>query len=230
MTVAVVTALYGGYDRLRPQVAQDTEAEWIVFTDDPELAAPAPWRVMVSPPAYEHPCMAAKVHKCCPGVEQTDVIWIDANMQVTSRSFAREALAARRDGMAVWRHPRRDCIYDEAEASLGAEAQGGKYAELPIIEQVEHYSTEGHPAHGGLFACGTIAWDLTDLLALKIGAEWLAECERWTYQDQLSLPVVCRRAGVTPGLFPVHQIERRHRRGWLENRWMRIHPHLVAQR
>jgi hypothetical protein len=222
--VVIVTAIYGGVDRLRPQVEQDITAEWLCFTDEPTLPAPTPWGVIYDPPAYNHPNMAAKFHKCQPQVSDTDVVWIDANMEVTSPSFAREALAARHEGIAVWRHPRRDCIYDEAEASLGAEGQGGKYAGLPIREQVAHYRAEGHPEHGGLFACGTVAWDLSGRSVSDLGAEWLEECDRWSYQDQLSLPVVARRAGVVPGVFPVRQIERR-RRGWLENRWLRIHPH-----
>jgi hypothetical protein len=95
---------------------------------------------------------------------------------------------------------------------------------MPILEQVESYRAEGHPEHGGLFACGTLAWDALDEAAVHVGGAWLQECIRWTPQDQLSLPVVCRRAGITPGVFPLAQIERRQSR-WLSNRWQRIHPH-----
>lgn len=222
-TTVVLTALYGGHDQLQPQVDQDVDVDWLVFTDTPSMPAPAPWQVIYDPPAFDHPNLAAKVHKCCPAVAQTDVVWIDANMQVTCRSFVREALHARHDGIAAWRHPRRDCIYAEAEASVGAESQGGKYAGQPIAEQVDSYRAEGHPDHGGLFACGTIAWDRE--LRADFGAAWLAECVRWSFQDQLSFPVVAQRLGVSPGVFPVRQIERRAK-GWLENRWMRLHPHL----
>lgn len=222
---AVVTALYGGCDRLQPQVEQDIEVEWFAFTDDPDLTPPAPWQVVVEPARFEHPNLAAKVFKCCPDVGHGDVIWNDASMQVTSRSFAREALAARRDGIAAWRHPRRDCIYAEAKASLGAEGQGGKYAGLPIMEQVAHYRAEGHPRHGGLYACGTVAWDRSRPSVVLFGAAWLEECVRWTYQDQLSFPVVARRFGVRPGTFPLPQIKAR-RRSWIENRWLLIHEHV----
>lgn len=213
---AVVTANFGSYDRPRAPKPQDTECEWICFTDDPALEAPG-WRVLMVRPRYEHPNMAAKVFKM---ESWARTVWIDANIEVTSSSFVREALASARDGLALYQHPRRDCIYAEAEASLGNESQGGRYDELPIADQVASYRAEGHPAHGGLYACGIIAWEGSD-----IGEAWLRECERWGYQDQISFPVVCRRAGIRPGLFDHPQIERR-RRGWLENRWLRIHPHL----
>lgn len=168
--------------------------------------------------------MAAKRYKLLPPGLDPDVVWIDANMEVTSPAFVREALSFCEEGIALHRHPRRDCIYEEAEASLGLESQGGKYDGQPIREQVAHYYARGHPAHWGLWACGTIAWNRKDLRARSLGFSWLAECERWSFQDQLSFPYVCRKLDIQPGSFPFDQIE-----GWrptLFNRWLRIHPHL----
>jgi hypothetical protein len=221
--------MFGGIDELRPQAEQDVDVTWLCITDDPELEAPEPWQVRVEAPLHEDPCLSAKVYKALPGkVATTDrVVWIDANMQVTSPKFAISACADAHDAVALWRHPRRDCIYDEAEATLGTERQGGRYEGLPIREQVEHYRSGGHPEHGGLYACGTVAWDLTDPRAHRLGSAWLAECMRWTYQDQLSFPVVSRRLGIVPGVFGHPLIERR-RPGWIENRWLRIHPHLLS--
>ena len=56
-------------------------------------------------------------------------------MEVTSPSFAREALACVHDGIAVFRHPWRMCIYDEAEVLLNS----GEYRRFPIREQVAQY-------------------------------------------------------------------------------------------
>jgi len=224
-----VTACYGGVDTtLRPPAVQDMPVQWVCFTDEPDLRAPLPWKVIHQPPRFDHPNLAAKVHKTTPDVGCPDVVWVDASMEITSPSFVREALAARRDGVAVFTHPRRECIYDEADASLGGEGQGGKYAGQPLVEQVAHYRAEGHPEKAGLYACGVVAWDLTNPTAVKLGRAWLAECERWSWQDQLSFPVVCRRLGITPGTFPLRQIERRGH-GFLANRWLRIHPHTIAE-
>lgn len=222
----VVTASYGGTDTLlHPQAPQDIPVDWICFTDQPDLEAPPPWKVIHAPPRFDHPCLAAKVHKTTPAVDCPDVVWIDASMEVTSQSFVRQALAARHDGVAVFAHPRRRCIYTEAQASLGAEGQGGKYASQPLLEQVAHYRTQGHPERAGLYACGTVAWDLSDPRAVELGRRWLAECERWSWQDQLSFPVICRRLGITPGVFPIRQIERSVRNVGLSNRWLTIHEH-----
>lgn len=215
---AILTACFGGYDDLHPQAEQDIEVDWIRFSDESSEARP--WELHVEN-RDGNPNLTAKCFKLLPPLAHRHVIWIDANMEITSPSFAREALAHIHDGLALFAHPRRDCIYEEARASLGAESQGGRYDDLPISEQVEHYRREGHPEHAGLYACGTIAWDLADPRAKALGSRWLEECRRWSYQDQLSFPVVCRRLGIEPGLFPFPQLERRMR-----NRWLTIHPHL----
>jgi hypothetical protein len=67
-----------------------------------------------------------------------------------------------------------------------------------------------------------VAWDLRHEDAMALGEAWLVECERWTYQDQLSLPVVCRRLNLEPGMFPHPQIDG----DILSNPWLRIDPHL----
>jgi Protein of unknown function (DUF616) len=226
--VAVLTACFGGFDQIRAQAEQDIAVDWICVTDDADLDIPAPWRPVVEP-LIGDPRLAAKRPKMMPWgqVSHDHVIWIDASMEIVASDFAREALSSIREGLAVHRHPRRDCIYGEAAASLGSESQGGKYDGQPINEQVEHYRVEGHPEHAGLYACGTIAWDLRNSNSRILGQQWFADCERWSVQDQLSFPVVCARLGVMPGVFPLPQLEPACRGSdYIGNNWLHIHPHL----
>lgn len=221
--VAIVSACFGGFDQIRAQEPQDIDVDWVMFTDDPELEAPG-WEVRVQEAGDTHPCLRAKQFKMRPPVAQRRVVWIDANTEITSESFAREALAYVHDGIALFLHPRRACIYEEAEASLGAEAQSGKYAGQPIREQVAAYRAEGHPEKGGLYACGTLSWDRRNPRADHLGLLWLEECWRWSFQDQISFPVVCRRLGIVPGTFIHPQLEPGY--DPLGNRWQLIHSHL----
>ena len=208
--MTIYTALYGAYDDLPEPVPQDVEVDWVCFTDTADVASPT-WRVVVDPPRYEHPRMAAKVHKMLPSEVLDDArwaVWVDANVLVDNPAFAREAVsaaAAHDVGVTTFRHPQRDCIYEEAAecASLA------KCAGMPVREQVAAYRQEGYPAHGGLFGCRSIVWDTTSATAKELGHRWLKECERWTYRDQLSFPVVARRLGIEPGLLPHHLF--RHR-------------------
>lgn len=218
--VTVYSALFGRFDNPWPQVEQDIAAEWVLFTDDPFLEAPPPWQVVLGTVRYDDPRMSAKWFKCLPHLAIPDrprTIWLDANMEVTSPVFVREAMASIRNGIAVWRHPSRHCIYPEARLS----ATLPKYDAERIAQQAEAYRREGHPRLFGLYALGTVA-RIDNPLIRALGEALLAECELWTPQDQISFPVVCRRAGLVPGTFPYRQI---HNRRDLSNPWLRIHPH-----
>lgn len=221
----IYTANCGGRDHQHSQVEQDIDVDWRYITDDDDVTVSAPWkRRLTYDPAYEHPNLSAKWWKTHPYGSYTYAIWIDASMEITSPSFAREAIAALNGApVATWNHPRRSSIHAEVEASLGREGQGGRYAGLPLREQAASYRDEGFPDDVGLFACGTMVWTWA---ARAMAEDWWRECVKWGYQDQVSFPVACWRAGITPAAFPVPQIESRNPRlGYLANRWMRIWPH-----
>lgn len=203
--IAIYTALYGNYDPLQDSVEQDVDVDWICFTDDSEVTSKT-WNVVVSPPRLDTPRMSAKFHKMRPSAVLPDhrwAVWIDANVVVDAPEFAREAVTfAERSGTGVttFAHPQRDCILDESHACSRLSMCEG----VPVIAQAEAYLAEGYPRHGGLFGCRCIVWDTHHDGAGELGRQWLNECQRWTFRDQISFPVVARRMGLRPGVFPHH--------------------------
>jgi hypothetical protein len=209
MRVCVYTAIYGGYDDVHPPAPQSVPTDFFCYTD----AAPAAyglWRTIRDRRLPDlHPRTRAKWFKTHPHVlfprgrpplaaldprflwrRYDATIWIDGSIRVTSKDFARDlAGCLGPDGIACFRHPQRDCIYEEAEKSL----RWAKYRSLPIREQVEHYRREGFPAHRGLMAGGVIVRATRAPHLPEIDEAWWQENLRWTWQDQLSLPVVLWR-------------------------------------
>lgn len=239
--VCIYTANYGGYDAPREQAAQDIDVDWHYFTDS--ITPPGAWNLCHSQPPASTPMMQAKWWKMHPPVGYEYAIWIDANMEVTSPSFAREAIEALRPPhddtkyethwsewldhdrtFAVWKHPRRDCIYEEIVAAMGAERQGNKYDDVRLSEQGRSYYADGYPRHNGLYACGTVVWTPE---AWPVGRAWWDECCEWTPQDQVSLPYVCWKLNTRPAVFPVPQLPDRFNRRLhrFENRWLNIYAH-----
>lgn len=220
--VAIITACFGGYDKPpKQQAEQDLDVDWIAYTDGDDF--PEPWQtVHVSRNEYRTARMDAKRFKCfAPDLVMAErTIWIDANTEIISSGFARGALGCTHDGIALFAHPQRHCIFSEADASLRLAPK--KYEHTPIRDQVASYLAEGHPRNGGLWACGTIARERGAQMT-RLGMAWWRECVRWTYQDQLSFPVVCRRLGIEPGAFPYPQIGEV---GHFGSPWQIIHPHL----
>lgn len=201
---AVVSALYGSYDTLKPVMPQtNLDVDWVLVTDDPSLRGGAlGWRVVYQPRPGVHPNRAAKVPKLFPW-EYTDAlasVWIDASFRVTSPDFVFATLAhtSPADPIAQFVHPWRDCVYTEAEASRGLP----KYAGEDFAAQVKDARGTGHPKNWGLWATGVIARQHDSLRVFDLGKDWSDLIDRYTFQDQVSQPVALRSAGLRPVPLP----------------------------
>lgn len=209
--LTVITAIYDGYDTLKPTLEQDNvDVDWVCVTD----VAPSfsnGWRIIIEPRPGQHPNVAAKRPKMLPwDYRQSELpdaehlgksLWLDASFRVTSPHMARDICTL----LKVWpiyqfRHPWRDCIYDEADASMALP----KYAHQRdiIAQQVEMYRKQGHPEHWGLWATGVIARSHMSGQIRRFGTAWLRACQEWSYQDQVSEAVHLRDQGLAPQPLP----------------------------
>jgi hypothetical protein len=200
MTRTVVfTAIMGDYNVLQP-APSIPGVDFVAFLDEPSLRTDWDIRVVerisdVSPRRW------AKRYKMRPDVylpEFDHTIWVDGTVRIDSSTFAAEAMAcAEPSGIAMFTHPERDCIFDEAVVSLTMP----KYQAEPIVKQVNSYRRQGMEHHSGLWACGIIARQNTEQIR-ELGEMWLAEVDRWSVQDQISLPPCLRALDIVPGAFP----------------------------
>jgi hypothetical protein len=233
MRAVIYTAIFGSYDVLKQPAPQDESCDFICFTDSKIPPRVGAWRIIhVRPNRDVHPRLRAKrfkllSHKIFPNGRlaaryapfsirrRADLsIWIDASLQIKCSTFVKDMRDKLDDGdWAMFVHPERDCIYDEANIS----AAMVKYQGLPIFQQVEAYRSIV-PPHGGLYACGVIVRQEPARERIKRANElWWDENLKWTYQDQLSLPYVLRKAGACE---PVHIPEHL----WA-NKWFDFIPH-----
>lgn len=199
MTVALITAVYPStYDTVWPLPPQDIDVDAVVVTDDPDFCA-AGWRThYLGRPGF-HPNQAAKLPKCCPWLftEARASVWVDASFRILSRSFV-SAHVAWADPFALFAHPGRDCIYEEADVSRAMP----KYRGQAIREQIAYYREQGHPRHYGLWEAGVMAMRHTPAV-MALGQVWMNHIETFSFQDQLSLPFLLRQMGMEPQAFPV---------------------------
>jgi len=181
--LTIITGIFGGYDTVKPHRQQTVDVRWVTVQDDPRYAD-------------LHPRTAAKRPKLFPWEYTTTEcsVWIDGSFAIISPDFAAMVLdVLASTDLAMFRHPWRNCIYDEVNASRGM----AKYQNLPMDEQVATYRAAGHPEHWGLWETGVIARRHTPV-NLDLSCDWWDEIMRWTYQDQLSWPTVLRRHDVRP--------------------------------
>jgi hypothetical protein len=201
--VAIITAIFDHYDNIKPirkQVGLDVD--WVLVTDSEDMALQAMqvgWRAVIKPmPKYKHPNRAAKAPKLAPWnyTDAPESIWVDASFRVISETFAAEAMSYA-NPIAQFKHPWRDCLWDEAHASKDLP----KYVREPIAQQALQYRESGYPLHWGLWAAGVIARKHTDEMRV-LGERWQEEIFNWSFQDQVSQPYVLMELGIKPTDFP----------------------------
>lgn len=213
--VCIYTAIYGAYDDLKVQPEQTVDCDFICFTDDPTLSSPN-WLVIhlknwiegssqarlqsKYPKILSHHFFAAPslnpltlVSYCVRHIRPYDyTIWIDGSVQIKQKTFAEEAISHVGDyGLAMFIHPERACVYDEANACL----EYAKCESQPLLEQVGHYRRSGYPPDNGLMATGMIVRDARKKMLHKVDEDWWVETVKYITRDQVSLPYVLWKNG-----------------------------------
>jgi hypothetical protein len=169
MRVLVYSAVVGDYDPVKEFPKQSIACDFQLFTE---------------PKGQRNARMDSRWYKLNPPKDYDYTIWIDGSIRVLSRFFAEYMVDQAKDRWAMFKHPWRNCLYDEAEESYDMR----KYHGEPIMAQAEAYRKAGMPSNWGLWASGIICrrndWG-DDLNAL-----WWQEHEKWSFQDQISLSYV----------------------------------------
>jgi alkaline ceramidase TOD1/glycosyltransferase MUCI70-like protein len=199
--VVVYTAITDGYDTLKEQpIAATREADFVAFLDRPRPSRT--WRVAPTHCAFADPSRNAKHHKILPHRYFPTArysLWLDGSVTILSATSIEQLIArylADCD-LAVFQHPTRTCLYQEASACLT-----GQLDESDVIwEQICRYTQTGHPADSGLAECSVLLRRHTAAMA-AFDEIWWAEIARGSRRDQISFPYAARLAGLSYATFP----------------------------
>lgn len=114
-------------------------------------------------------------------IEDEISVWLDGNifLEVPEELLIEHFLGDADIG--VWKHPYRDCIYDEALSDVGRVET--------LKHQVDHYRRQGFPEHAGLYECGTLVRRNTPRVN-EFNEAWWKEIKQWSTRDQISFPYV----------------------------------------
>lgn len=177
-TICEYTAICGGYDKPREPVLGHTIAHY------GDGAAP----VFQHGHGFQDPVMNAKVYKVLPHhfMGAPIRIWMDGNIypQKPAPVLVRELLQDY--DIAVFKHPWRNCIYDEHEpARLRLHQEKWRL----IDDQIKMYAARGMPRKFGLAECGVILSRANEITR-EFFERWWAEITRFSSRDQMSFPFV----------------------------------------
>ena len=132
------------------------------------------------------------------GKEQT--LYIDGSIEIISDLNV--LLPAIQPTFSLWRHPVRDCIFDEADAVV---KHKGLDKEI-VDKQMLRY--KDMPRHWGLGQTGVMFRDFGFDWVSEVSDDWWGEVSTGLDRDQLSLTFVCWSMGIKPHFIPGKIIDR----------------------
>jgi hypothetical protein len=189
MRVLAYTAVFGGHDAPKSHVAQNISVDYDYFSEAdcrylPEQVRALPDRLI------------AKYYKVWPYAmpkygEYDYVVWIDGSVMLRLPDSLETLIGYCQRGYALFKHPERDCMYDEADVCMSLE----KCRDQPIRQQMDAYRADGYPARHGLYECSIIVREPRSDYR-RLDAAWLAEIYKWSNRDQLSFPYILWKSGI----------------------------------
>lgn len=199
----IYTCISGDYDFLYDHKHTNPDWNYICFSNTvkPSLKNKS-WKIL--PLKYEELDQTRNsrwhkinAHKLFTGYEKS--VWIDANIDVTSKAFFDEVnqITQGLQTFAIMNHPARDCIYQEIEACKQLKLDDDSIMD----RQIEIYKNENYPNNNGLYASSIIYRNHLDNKLDPIMEEWWSWVSQYSKRDQLSLPYVLHKNGVKPALF-----------------------------
>jgi hypothetical protein len=168
----------GGYDN-PPPLRKPKGIECLMFTDDPKLHCEGWTKVVV--PATDDPVLESRKIKLCPHrYFDADVyIYMDASHTVKDDLNTLVKMAFK-GGFTAFRHPARNCAYEEVEAII----RNNRAPKADVRRHIAAYEAEGLPRGSGLFLNGFF---IRDNSFNDFCEHWLKEVETHSRRDQLSL-------------------------------------------
>lgn len=192
--LTVVTAITGGKDNLMPQ-PEYKGVEYVAFVE--KDLKDSQWKTRPACDKFKRDVMNAKIHKILTHkyIDTEYIVWVDGNVKLKQDPHNLIKLLGDND-FAFFKHPGRDCLYEEADACVGL----GKGNPKELAEQVKSYAKLSVPPHGGL-------WELPCFIrkntpkANAAFERWWVEVTRYSNRDQISFPIAFKgeKIALIPG-------------------------------
>jgi len=188
--IAVVTSITGSKDTLVHDQKKG-KAQWIAFCDTPQVSKT--WTVKPAFSKFKDNRINSRVPKILihQFIKTKYSIWIDGNIALLKTPEELIEKYLKNHDIALFKHPKRDCLYDEAIRCATAKLDDPE----TIIEQVSGYEKEGFAKHKGLGECGCILRRHTEQVE-SFNNYWWSEYTRHSVRDQISFPYAVDKAGL----------------------------------
>ena len=203
MKIAIITASVGAglpVESINPFPGVDYHA----FVDEVELPEDSMWTFHDVPKWTIDKKYAerrhAKVFKILPHLfipEYDYYIWVDSTHMVALNPKQIVETYLKDSDIALFKHPERNCVYQEADVIMGA-----KFDQLSYVQaQTNYYYSQSYPKNNGLYELPCrIQKNSLQIQALML-TWWELIC-KYSSRDQLSLPFALHMHSIKPAIMP----------------------------
>lgn len=188
--ITVITSITGDRDDLHDD-QKVGDAKWIAYLD--KQVESKVWEVRTAYNRFTDPRRNSRIHKML-SHQYCDTeysIWIDGGISLlkTPEELIKKHL--KDHDIAIFKHPKRDCIYDEA-----VRCSTGKLDDPEvIIEQAKKYEDMGYAKHKGSYECGVLIRRHTAKV-IELNNYWWSEYCRHSTRDQISFAFAADAVGI----------------------------------
>ncbi len=221
-SLTVFTSITGGKDTPVEKQVKGT-AQWLAFNEVPTESKV--WEMKTPYARFADSRRNSRVPKLLAHqfVDTEYSIWIDGNCSLLK---APEILIERYlndHDIAVFKHPKRDCIYGEAMKCATAHLDDPEV----IIEQVSRYEKEGYAKHKGLCECMLILRRHTKKVE-EFNNAWFSEWTTRSVRDQISFMYTVDKVGIRVKVIDLDWRLASDGLSGLRGDFFKIEPHILA--
>ena len=163
------------------------DVDYICFTDDPELRSNT-WTLRLVRRTLLDPARRSKTFKHLPHRylgEYDESLYVDNRVRIIAPVDQIFSHLSRSEDLYCYRHPWRNCVYQEALRAIERE-----YDDRETIEcQMNEYRRLGYPPENGLIAATLLLRRHSSAPLVDLMEEWSAQTIRHSKRDQLSFDV-----------------------------------------
>lgn len=191
--IVVYTAIFNDYDWLKDPVVVPKDVDFVCYTDSDTLHSKV-WKVVRADMNGLSPSLInRRIKLLYPYKELQDYdyslyvdgsIMIKGDIDVFLRKYIPLCVT-----MTNFRHPYRDCIYDEIDCCI----RRGSGDAVKLLEQETFYKSEGVPDHFGLSDNKVILRNHRSELGRQMMSDWYDQVAGYSGRDQVCLSYVLNK-------------------------------------
>lgn len=197
--IAVYTVVFGDYDCIKEPLWKNPNCDYYIITDQ-EIRKNSIWNKIevqqdildsIATMSNSEKNRFFKMNIANYFSQYKYTIYIDGNIEIIGDVHQFIKYINSSTGLAIFNHPSRGCIYDEAEACRILK----KANYLKIKKQINRYKEEGMPRGYGMFECNVLV-SKNCQRKKNIMSEWWNEYKNSeSKRDQVSFPYILWKMG-----------------------------------